>query len=319
MILQQDATRLTGWQRFRRFPVTRIALFLLALATIAFVFSVPVLGLLKLFGLHTKHHLQAAEMVNELYLALCTVGAYALMVRVVEKRSFASAGFTVHGLGPETGTGLLIGGVLFSLVIGLTSAFGGYHVLGINLHFAWFVPLILYLAVAVAEEIIFRGYIFQTLEARWGSGIALSGSAAVFGLIHLFNPISGLTPAEKLAGPLFIVFEASILMSAGYLLTRRLWLPIGIHWGWNFFENSVYGATDSGLPANPVYTLIHAQLYGPFALTGGPFGPEAGVFCLIIGTGAGLALLGLAVKRGQWIPRSRLSGPTLIPTQEALP
>ena len=54
-------------------------------------------------------------------------------------------------------------------------------------------------------------------------------------------------------------------------------------------------------------------------MTGGPFGPEAGIFCLIIGTAAGLALLGLAVKRGQWIPRPHLSGPTFIPIQEALP
>ncbi len=96
-------------------------------------------------------------------------------------------------------------------------------------------------------------------------------------------------------------------MTAGYLLTRRLWLPIGIHWAWNFFENNIFGAPDSGEPANPVYTLIHAHFSGPFALTGGPFGPEARVVCVVVSTLAGLLLLRLAIQRGQWQPRPRRS------------
>ncbi len=165
--------------------------------------------------------------------------------------------------------------------------------LGVNWHFAWLIPVILFLFIAVFEETVFRGYIFQTLETRWGSGIALAGSGAAFGLVHLLNPVTGVTLAEKLAGPLFIMFEASILMTAGYLLTRRLWLPIGIHWGWNFFENSIFGAADSGDPANPVYTLAQAHFSGPFALTGGPFGPEAGMVCVLVGTAAGLCCCAL--------------------------
>jgi len=169
----------------------------------------------------------------------------------------------------------------------------------------------LFLFVAVFEETIFRGYIFQTLETRWGSGIALAESAAAFGLIHLLNPVRGVTAAEKMAGPLLIIFEASILMSAGYLLTRRLWLPIGIHWNWNFFENSVFGAADSGETTNPVYTLARAHFTGPFALTGGSFGPEAGLVCFVVGTVAGLLLLRLAVQRGQWKPRPTFSHSTV--------
>ena len=213
---------------------------------------------------------------------------------------------------------MLIGGVLFSLVIAITAVLGGYHILGVNWHFAWLIPVVLYFCTAVFEETVFRGYIFQTLEARWGSGIALAGSGAAFGLVHLVNPIHGVTLAEKLAGPLFIVFEASILMTAGYLLTRRLWLPIGIHWGWNFVENNVFGATDSGDPANPVYTLARAHFSGPFALTGGPFGPEAGVVCVVVGTLAGLWLLRLAIQRGQWQPRPTHSNLTVTHNQEVV-
>ena len=317
--MQEQAPKPSAWQHFWRFPVTRIFTYLLMLVVFALVLYFPILGLLKLFHLHTKGHEEIAELVNELYLALCALGAFVLMIRVVQKRSLASAGFAVCGLGVETGLGLLIGGGLFALAVGLTAAEGGYQILSMNPHFAWLIPAVLFLCVAVFEETVFRGYILQTLEARWGSGVALAGSSAAFGLVHLMNPVGGVTPAEKLAGPLFIVFEAGILMSAAFLLTQRLWMPIGIHWGWNFCESTIFGATDSAHPANPVYTLARARFFGPFALTGGPFGPEAGVPCLVLGTAAGLLLLHFAVRRGQWKPRHALSTFTVPHNQEVIP
>ena len=317
--MQEPTPKPSAWQRFWRFPITRIFTYLLVLIVLALVLSFPVRELLKLFHLHTKSHVETAELVNEFFLALCAVGAFVFMVRVVERRTLASAGFAGRGLGGETGLGLLIGGGLFSLAVGLTAAAGGYRVLGMNPHFAWLMPAVLFLCVAVFEETVFRGYVFQTLEGRWGSGIAVAGSSVAFGLIHLTNPVSGVTPAERLAGPLFIVFEAGILGAAGFLLTRRLWLPIGIHWGWNFFESALFGATDSAHPADPIFALAHARFSGPFALTGGPFGPEAGVACLVVGTAAGLLLLRLAVRRGQWRPRRALPTVTVSHNQEVIP
>ena len=317
--MQGLASRPSAWQRFWRFPITRIFTYFLVLMGFAVVLALPMLGLLRLFHLHTKGHVETAELVNELYLALCAVGAFVFMARVVETRPLASMGFAGRGLGAETGLGLLIGGGLFALAVGLTAAAGGYRVLSLNPHFAWLMPAVLFLCVAVFEETVFRGYILQTLEARWGSGVAVAGSSAAFGLVHLLNPVGGVSPAEKLAGPLFIVFEAGILMSAGFLLTRRLWLPIGLHWGWNFCESALLGATDSAHPANPVFTLARARFSGPFPLTGGPFGPEAGVACLFIGTAAGLLLLRLAVRRGQWRPRHVSSIVTVPHYQEVIP
>jgi len=301
--VQEVAPKPSAWQRFWRFPITRIFTYFLVLLGFALVLALPLGVLLVLLHLRPEGHGEAGELVGELYMALCAVGAFAFMVGVVETRPLASMGFARRGVGVETGLGLLIGGGLFALAVGLTAAAGGYHVLSLNPHFAWLMPAVLFLCVAVFEETVFRGYIFQTLEGRWGSSIAVVGSSVAFGLVHLMNPVGGVTPAEKLAGPLFIVFEAGILMSAGFLLTRRLWLPIGIHWGWNFFESALFGATDSAHPANPVFALARARFSGPFALTGGPFGPEAGVACLVVGTLAGLLLLRQAVLIGQWRPR----------------
>ena len=226
--------------------------------------------------------------------------AYVVMVRRADRRSLPSAGLTARGLFSETGIGLLIGGGVFSAVMGMMRAVGVYHIGGVNPHFHPLVPLLLFLFLAVFQEIAVRGYIFQTLERRWGTGIALAGSTAFFGLAHLGSPVDGLTTAQWLVGPAFISVETGLLLTAAYLLTRRLWLPIGIHWGWNFFESSIYGAANTGSWGNDPNTLFSDRFTGPFLLTGGPFGPEASVICLVIGAYAGVLLLRLAIRKGQW-------------------
>ncbi len=232
--------------------------------------------------------------------ATATLLAYVVMVRRVDRRSLESAGLTARGLFSETGIGLLLGGGVFSAVMGLMRAVGLYHIAAVNPHFRPLVPLLLFLFMAIFQEVAVRGYIFQTLERRWGTGIALAGSAAFFGLAHLGSPVEGLTTAQWIVGPAFIGVETGLLFTAAYLLTRRLWLPIGIHWGWNFFESSVYGAANTGSWADNPNTLFVDRFTGPFLLTGGPFGPEASLICLAVGGYAGLLLLRLAVRKGQW-------------------
>lgn len=302
------------WRRIWDFPVPRILAYLLLFAVLCLVFGLalglPVGLALTAARIPFSQGSEIWALLGESVMALAAVGAFLLMGRWADRRSAASLGLERRGLAPEVGMGLLIGGGVFSVVIGLMAALGAYRVGGINAHFQPLIPLLLFLMVAIVEETIFRGYIFQTLEARWGSGIALAVSALLFGLVHLGNPVGGLTPGQRLVGPVFIVFEASILMTAGYLLTRRLWLPIGIHWGWNFFESAVYGTSDSGFGASPLYTLLRSHVSGPFPVTGGPFGPEASIICLVVSTLAGLLLLRQAVLKGQWRPRRQSPIPT---------
>jgi hypothetical protein len=87
-------------------------------------------------------------------------------------------------------------------------------------------------------------------------------------------------------------------MGALYLLTRRLWLSIGLHWAWNFFEGPIYGSDVSGIQSA---SLLRAHIHGPFLLTGGVFGPEAGVPCLIICTAAAIALIQKMKREGKWV------------------
>jgi membrane protease YdiL (CAAX protease family) len=287
-------------RRFWGFPITRILIF----------FAVYVLLLLFIgLGLHeVLKALSQPQNLNESLtttlgygcMALAVVLALAVMVKWFDKRSLASAGLTFRGIFSETGIGLLIGGGVFSAVIGLMQAVGVYHIAGVNPHFHPQLPLVMFFFLAVFQEIAVRGYLFQTLETRWGTLVALITSTLFFGLAHLGSPVEGLTTLQWLVGPVFIAFETGLLFTAAYLLTRRLWLPIGLHWGWNFFESSIYGTANTGTGGDDPNTLFYDYTHGSFALTGGPFGPEASLICLIVGTYAGVLLLRMAIRKGQW-------------------
>ena len=127
--------------------------------------------------------------------------------------------------------------------------------------------LLVFVFVGWNEELLSRGYHLQTLA----SGLNLVGgivlSSAVFGLLHLGNPNATWISA---AG----IFLAGLFLAYGYVRTRQLWLSIGLHIGWNFFEGVVFGFPVSGLD---IYPLTHIRIQGPELWTGGAFGPEAGL------------------------------------------
>jgi membrane protease YdiL (CAAX protease family) len=129
---------------------------------------------------------------------------------------------------------------------------------------------IVFLLAGWNEELLSRGYHLQTLASGinlfWGVII----SSALFGILHLGNPGANWLGA---AG----TFLAGIYLAYGYIRTRQLWLSIGLHIGWNFFEGVVFGFPVSGLD---LYTLIRMQVRGPDLATGSAFGPEAGLIIL---------------------------------------
>ncbi|MGY0500566.1 CPBP family intramembrane glutamic endopeptidase [Nocardia sp. FBN12] len=128
-------------------------------------------------------------------------------------------------------------------------------------------------SVAVTEELLFRGVVHRILEERTGSIVAIAVSSLIFGLIHLLNP------GATLWGSLTIAVEGGALLAIAYTVTRSLWLPIGLHFAWNFTESGVFGTAVSGADVEP--GLLRTVLSGPDLLTGATFGPEASLFALL--------------------------------------
>jgi len=235
--------------------------------------------------LHAAHVPQAAAAV---ILIAAAFAAYLAWVSLAERRTVRE--LSLRGALAETGIGLIGGMALFAIVIALLAFAGAYHIRGYSIASVVLSPLLMWFAVAVTEEIAFRGLLFRTVQEAGGTWIALAVSALFFGLAHAANP--GATVFSSFA----IAIEAGVLLGLAYAVTRRLWLPIGIHAGWNFAEGNIFGVAVSGTGGHSA-SILHGTLSGPALVSGGAFGPEASVAAIAVCVLASAALCLVEVKR----------------------
>lgn len=219
--------------------------------------------------------------------------AYAAFVRWVERRPVADFG-RERAL-REWLVGVALGFGAITLTVVVIAAFGGYRITG------WNPPSVLVPVLAMAmfsgvfEEIVIRGLVFRLLEEWLGSWTALALSALLFGLLHVMNPNATLLAAVAIS------IEAGILLAAMYMLTRRLWMAIGLHMAWNFTQGGVYGVAVSGLE---MPGLLSNSMQGPPLLTGGAFGAEASLPAILVCTSLGLWVLHRAHRQGRFVEAS---------------
>ena len=209
----------------------------------------------------------------------------------------------IVGAARQIGIGLLVGALLFSAVVAVAAALGVYRITGWG-YFAGVLPILIGSALvpAFAEEVVFRGILFRWIEEFAGTWAALATSSAFFGAAHLLNP--GATWFSSFA----IAVEAGLLLGGAYMLTRSLWMPIGLHAAWNFTQGGIFGVPISG---HASAGLVRAELQGPEVLSGSGFGLEASVIAIVIASTAGASLVVLAARRGAlvqpWWVRRRLA------------
>jgi len=235
----------------------------------------------------------------ELTVTIITVLLVWLFWCRIQKRSLIQAGLDGKNALQETVLGFFLGFIVSAAAVLCMTLYGTYqlHTIGpirANLGEA----LLAMLLVAINEELMFRVFIFHTFERRWGTIVALVITATIFGLLHMINNIPAASMGQQLCGCLYLIPEAGFLLNAAFLMRRRIWLPLGLHWAWNFFEGPIFGTYVSG--TNLGAPLMHAKVAGPFWATGGPFGPEASVFGLLTGTAIGALLAWYAIKYGSW-------------------
>lgn len=276
-----DAVRTPRLRRFLNYSIVRIviATFVTALAgglTMAFVGEFD----------NKRFHQGWPEFFGVLAILI----SYAIYVRWLEKRRVSE--LALAGAPQELAAGLLIGAAMVGTSIGCLALLGGYTFTGFN---AVGMGLIVGMAkmsfVGVFEEVLSRAIVFRLIERSLGTLAALTISSLLFGLAHLPGDSSG-------ALPVLIAIVAGALFGAGYLVTRRLWLCMGLHIGWNFTLGHLFSITVSGHPSEG---LLAGTLTGPTWLTGGSYGLEGSVFALLVLALVAGLLLQRAKSMGHWI------------------
>ena len=213
--------------------------------------------------------------------------AYCGITRLLERRSADELG--PRGAVREASAGAMTGAACLTLTVALVFALGYYRVEGVG---AWTALLTAFGIAATSsyiEEVIFRGVLFRIVEEGLGTWLALGITVAVFGLAHLGNPNA------TLYGAVVIGVEAGVLLGAAYVVTRRLWLAIGVHFGWNFMQAGVFGPNLSG---HEVGSLLQSRLSGPDFLSGGELGVEGSLFAVLVCGAVSFLLLTQARRRG---------------------
>ena len=243
-----------------------------------------------------KHYTANADMqliAAECLSAMLAVSAYFILYTAVKKQK--AGDLSVGNFVPDVIKGIAVGTAFQSLVVLIIYLCGDLTVVSVNSISATLPFLLICIAVAVAEEILFRGVVFRLIEEKLGSYAALVISSLFFGVVHLSNDNSSLFAA------LAISIEAGLLLGLAYMYTRNLWFPIAIHFAWNYTQSGVFGANTSGLAVNG--TLLTTKMHGNELITGGAFGPEATIQSIILGLIASSILFVLCRKRDRIVSR----------------
>jgi membrane protease YdiL (CAAX protease family) len=129
---------------------------------------------------------------------------------------------------------------------------------------------------AIGEEVIFRGYMLSGLKEAWGKGVGLVVMSVIFAAMHLFVSTAQQTPV-----PLFVLalVGPGLVLGWAYLRTGSLWLPIGLHFGWNLAQDDLFNLVGR----HNLESIFGAQtqLRGPSWLVGTAFGIETGALSLV--------------------------------------
>lgn len=208
-----------------------------------------------------------------------TVGgmlATVLLWKFVNKGTLRELGF--RGSLRDLWFGLFLGAVSISVIflillasgnIDMLNSFGSPEFTVYTLSY-----LFLFILVGFFEEMFFRGYVMSTMERRGNKKwLIYVVSALVFSLAHGMNPNVSILGLVNIA---LVGFLFAYMFDA----TKSLWLPIGYHITWNYFQGNVFGFAVSGTEPFGIYNVSVKN--GNDLLTGGAFGLEGGLLATLL-------------------------------------
>ncbi len=283
------------WKRVLQFPLVT-----LVLAVAIMVAAQSLAGAVSyLAGTPVDELARGNDLLFALVATVIMVLAYKLIIVRLGEQPRDDLPFDVRAR--DVGSGFLQGAMVFSAIVGVAALLGSYQALGLSPAEDW-LPILVVTGVmaGVTEEILLRGIVFHWLEELGGSWVALALSALLFGFLHAVNPNA------TLISSLSIALAAGVLLGGAYMLTRNLWLAIGLHAGWNVTQGLVWDVPISGLALDG---WVESRLVGDPILSGGAFGLEASAITMVVATAYGAWLVVRAVRRGNvvrnWWARRR--------------
>ena len=221
---------------------------------------------------------------------IATTG-YIFLFRIYDKRPIhelsASAFFNNATVGFLTGVALQS---LFILVIYLT---GTFLIVNINPVSTLISPFAFALTAGFVAEIIMIGIVFRLLEQQTGTVIALFIFIILFAILHI--NVKGATLISISA----TAMQAGLLLPAAYVYSRTLWLPIFLHFGWDFAEPGIFGGINPS--ASLTQGLLTSKIAGNSLFTGGETGPQDSLSSLLLCLLSGLIFLSLAKQKNNLI------------------
>ena len=207
---------------------------------------------------------------------LLLIGFAALgMMRDSQLDPVAQQGLTLRfGWRREAGLGIGLGWAL-ALVCLLPMALGGIAVhFSLSLaSFGWLAADGVFFALAtLAATIAFQGYPLQLLSRVMGEPSAVMLMAILYGLMQM-----GLPGASRAS--MAMCFAFGLMLGIGYLRTRALWVPWGIHFGWVAAQALVFGLPVNGVTSHS--SVVQSYPMGSYFFSGGDFGLDGSWFSVL--------------------------------------
>ncbi len=249
----------------------------------------------KLLGLSFKNsNINTVTSVQALFIefisTIGTVGVVWLFRKKVDKKSFSTIGFKNINICFNSIWGIFLGFSFMTFVFFLLLFTDQIYLKSLNFQLtdicAYF---ILFLLVAVSEEILIRGYILSNLMASFNTTVAVIISSVLFSIMHIANDnISAIGLIE--------LFIFGIIFALGYIYSKGLWFPIALHFSWNFFQGPIFGFKVSGIQVN---SLIKLEIKNPNIWNGGDFGIEGSILSIVF------ILLAIVFFKSILIPKTK--------------
>jgi Predicted protease of the Abi (CAAX) family len=244
--------------------------FLFSWIVVLFILAIPLMPFTII-----AESIKESAVVGQLHMFVSIILTGFIWSRYIYREKFKSIGLTPFG---KSGRRELLWGLFYgtiAIVLGFLISYsaGVIHIDSVGYPGDFLISIFIMILVAIGEEVLTRGYIQRRFMKVYGNFTALILSSAIFMIMHMLNANLTLLAYINL-------FLAGILLGTAYIVTKSLWLPIGLHFAWNFMQGPVMGFAVSGQTTGSVVNQHFVA--GSDWLSGGAFGFEGSVPCIII-------------------------------------